>query len=164
MRIQTANAITQSFRQHRNYAVRQVNAVSAALSLAVKAAAWPYICTDICNVDTELPAAFDFRHVDGVVEIASVIWIDRDDKLLPEILATFNRIDRDALRNCGCFLKDKLRKFHWQMVFSNDRQDVHAGRGARPQHLDDFPFWINVARLPRFQSDHDLVVNCRSGT
>ena len=40
------------------------------------------ICTNVCDMPAQFPAAFDFCDVDGVVKIASVIWINGHDKSL----------------------------------------------------------------------------------
>ena len=79
--VQAANAIAQPLGQHRNYTVRQVNTVAAALRLAIERAAGPHIRADICDMNAQLPTAFDFFDVNGVIKIAGIIWIDGDDKL-----------------------------------------------------------------------------------
>ena len=81
MGIQAANAVAQPLGQHRNYTVRQVNTVAAALRLAIERAAGAHICAYVCDMNAQLPTAFDFFDVNGVVKIARVVWIDGHDKL-----------------------------------------------------------------------------------
>src|SRR4029077_5425343 len=83
-RIETANTVAQSLRQHWDHAIGQVNAVATALSFAVECAIWSYVGGNVRNVHSKSPAAegfrarsvFDLLHVNGVIEIASVIRID----------------------------------------------------------------------------------------
>src|SRR5262249_27519766 len=82
MRIQAANTVAQALGQHRNHAVGQINTVAATLRFAIECTAGPDIRTYVGDVNAKLPAAFDFFDLNGVVEIAGVIGIDRDDKLL----------------------------------------------------------------------------------
>ena len=62
------------------------------------------------------------------------------------------------------FLQDALGKFRRKMVLPDDRKHVHAGRGARPEDLDDLAFGIDVARFPRLEPDDDLVAALRSSS
>src|SRR4029077_2123426 len=44
----------------------------------------------------------------------------------------------------------------------NDRQHVDTWRGSRSEQLNDLAFRIDMPRLPRLQSNHDLVASARS--
>ena len=79
MRIQAANTVAQPLRQHRNHPIGQINTIAAALRFAIEGAAGPDICAHVRDVNAKVPAAFDFLDVDGVIEIAGVIGIDRHD-------------------------------------------------------------------------------------
>ena len=60
MRIQAANAVAQSLRQHRDHAVGQINTVAAALRFAIERAAGSDIGAHVRDVNAKLPAAFNF--------------------------------------------------------------------------------------------------------
>src|SRR5207249_11130709 len=92
MGIQAANTVAQPLGQHWNYTVRQVNTVAAALRLAIKRAAGPHIRAYVCDMNIQLPAAFDFFDVNGVVKIARVVRIDGYDKLAVSILTTVDGV------------------------------------------------------------------------
>src|SRR4029077_591648 len=47
------------------------------------------------------------------------------------------------------------------MIFADDRENVDAWCGRRPEHFDDFSFGIDMARLPGIQANHDFVTNIR---
>ena len=82
MRIQAANTIAQPLGQHGNHPIGQINTVAATLRFAIEGAAGSDIRAHVRDVNAKLPAAFDFFDLNGVVEIAGVIGIDRDDELL----------------------------------------------------------------------------------
>ena len=159
-RPKTADAITQTLRQHWHDAVRQINAVPARARFAVERAARFHVSGNIGNVHTEQPSVvaglFDMN---GVIEVARIIWIDGNNKCFPQIFPTleFPRIDR--LGNLICFVQDILRKFGGQMILPNDRQHIDAWRRGRPEHFDDVAFRINVSRFPGLETNHDFVAN-----
>jgi len=71
MGIQAANAVAQPLGQHRNYTVRQVNTVAAALRLAIECAAGPHIRAYVCVDASCQPPLISRREC--VVKIARVV-------------------------------------------------------------------------------------------
>ena len=119
--IEAANAVTETFRQHRDDAIRQVDTVAALVGFAIERAAGRHVRSHVRDVHAESPAAagnsFD---VDCVVEVPRVIRIDRDDEFVPKILTAFEHLLRHGFRNLVCFFDHGLRKFRRQMVFPVD--------------------------------------------
>src|SRR6202043_2520801 len=109
------------------------------------------------DVHTEAPAAirnpFD---PDRVIKVAGIAWDDRDDALVAQILALLEHLLADRFRYSLRFLEDVSRKFGRKMVLPDDRQHVPAGRGTGPEDLDDLALRIDMARFPRFETDHDF--------
>src|SRR5438132_11814312 len=87
-RIETADAVAQSLRQHGDHAVREVNAVSAPRRFSIQRAVGLYVSGDISNVDAEPPTAPDLLHMNRVVEIARVIGLDGVDDSVAPIFAS----------------------------------------------------------------------------
>src|SRR5205809_863001 len=98
-RIETADAVAQSLRQHRDHSVWEVNTVSAPARFSVQRAVALYVSSDISNVDAEPPTALDLLNVNRVVEIARVIGIDGDDEFSAQIFASLELRGVDRLRN-----------------------------------------------------------------
>src|SRR5256885_13224567 len=98
-RIETADAVAQSLRQHGDHAVREVNAVSAPTRFSIQRAVGLYVSGDISNVDEESPSAPDLLNMNRVVEIARVIGIDGDDEFSEQIFASLELPGVDCLRN-----------------------------------------------------------------
>src|SRR5215510_12392799 len=46
------------------------------------------------------------------------------------------------------------------MILPNNRKHVHAWRGGRPEHFDDFALGIHMARLPVVEAHYNFVANC----
>jgi hypothetical protein len=88
---------------------------------AIERVSRDHVSRDIGNVNTELPfAAVKFLHVDGIVEIAGIVGIDRDDKLRTQIFAIAIFVGIDCFRNLFCLLQDIARKFRQQMMLPNN--------------------------------------------
>ncbi len=99
--------------------------------------------------------------MNGVVKIARIIRIDRDDELSAQIFAAFEHSPVDRFRNFTGLIDNVSRELSRKPVFSNDRQHVDAGRSGGPQHLDDLTFRIDVTRFPRLEADNDFVAASR---
>src|SRR6266404_2702468 len=163
-RIKTAYAVTEALRQHRNYSVWQINTVTAPARFAIEGTVRFNVSGDISNVHPESPTGIvDLFDVNRVVEIACIVRIDGDDKFLPQIFTSLEFPCIDGFGNPICLINNVSRKFGRQMIFPNDRQHIHARRRGGPEYLDDVAFWINVARLPRLESNDNFVTDCSDG-
>ena len=121
--IQAANAVAQALGQHRDDAVGKINTVAAALRLAIERAARVAHRRDSLRYERRgASRRLDFFDVDGVVEIARVVWIDRDDELAAQILATRRWRRRSPFRELrAASSRTARRKLGRQMVFPDDR-------------------------------------------
>ena len=128
-RMKTAHAIAQALRQHRDHAIREINAVSAVPRFSIQRAAGLYVSGNIGNVHAKMPAAVgDLLDMNSVVEITRIIGIDGDDKFIAQILASIELACVDFFGNPIRLLQNISRKFRRQMVFPDDRQHVDARR------------------------------------
>ena len=69
VRIEAADAVAQSLRQHRDHSVGKINAVSAPTRFSIQCAAGLNVSGDVCNVHAETPATPGFLNVNCIVEI-----------------------------------------------------------------------------------------------
>src|ERR1700730_8262497 len=88
-RIEAANAIAQSLRQHWEHAISQVNAVPAPARLAIERAVRSHIGRNIGDVHAKPPTFVGFFNIDGVIEIARIIRINGNNELASQIFTTF---------------------------------------------------------------------------
>jgi hypothetical protein len=157
--IETADAVAQSLRQHRDYTVREVNAVSAPARFSIQRAVGLHISGDVGDVYTEAPTASGLLNVNCVVEIARVIGIDGDDEFSAQIFASLELSTINCLGNSLRLVQNIPGKFRWQMIFPDDRQHVDPRSRSRAEHFDDFTFGINVPRFPGFQANYNFIAN-----
>src|SRR3984893_7326197 len=164
-RIETANAVAQAFGQHRDHAVRKINAVSAPAGFAIERSVGIHISRNVGNVNSESPARLrrvDLVHMNGVVKIARVIRVDSDNEFFAQILTAFEHPRIDGLGNPIRFIDNCARKFRRQIILPNDRQYIDTWSGGRSEQFDNLAFRINMPRFPRLQSNHDLIAALRS--
>ena len=107
--IETANAVAQSLRQHRNDAIGQINAVAALVRFAVQRRARFHVGGNVGDVDTETPAAAgDSFDIDRVIEVAGIVGIDRDNELVAQIFASLEHFRSDRLWDFSRFVEHVL--------------------------------------------------------
>src|SRR6266852_2036994 len=163
-RPQAANAVAQSLRQHRNDPVGQINAVAAPARFAIQRALRFDVRSYIGNVHAQLPIFIvDLLDMNGVVKIARIIRIDRDDEFSSQIFAAFHSSPLDRFRNFTGLIDNVFWELSRKPAFSNDRQHVDAGRSGGSEHFDDLTFWIDVTRFPRLEPDDYFVAHCSGG-
>src|SRR5438876_10423078 len=161
---QAANPVAQSLRQHRNDPVGQINAVAASARFTIQRAVRFDIRSDTGNEYAQLSILIvEFFDVNGVVKIARIIRIDRDDELSSQIFAIFSHSPVDCFWNSTGLIDNLFWELGRKPVFSNDRQHVDAGRSSRSEHFDDFTFRIDVTRFPRLEPDDYFVAHCSGG-
>ena len=158
---ETANNIAQPFRQHWNHAIGQIYAIPAPARFAIQGAARFHVGGDIGNVHAEAPTILDLLDLNRVIEIPRVIRIDCDDKFFAQIFASLELSRHDLFGNPLRLIQNIFWKFCAQMKFADNREHVDARCGRCPEHFDDFAFGIDVARLPRIQTNHDFVAHIR---
>ena len=87
-RIEAANAVAETLRQHRNHAVREIDAVSPPGRFPVECAPRSYVSRDIGDMHCQFPLPIgQSLDVDCIIKIPSVIGIDGHDKFLSQIFA-----------------------------------------------------------------------------
>ena len=83
LRLERADAVAQPLGQHRDHAVGEIHAVAARERFPVQRAARRDVMAHVRDVDAQPPpAAGQLLHADGVVEIARVVGVDRDDEIV----------------------------------------------------------------------------------
>ncbi len=161
--LQAGEAVRDHLGEHRNDALRQVNAGGPLARLAVQLAAGLDEMSHVGDVNGQAPVAglLVARQADGVVEIAGVGRVDGDDRVLREVFAAVEVSFVKRLGRLPRFLKGRLGKHVGEAERADDREGVDAGLAIRPQHLDDNAF-ATVFRAGKAQHlEDDLVVRLR---
>ena len=114
---------------------------------------------DIGDVDGDIPSVIGRLHLDGVVEVAGIVRVNRDDVASPQILAPLPVGRGDGVAEAFRLHADRSREFTRQPVLMDHREHVDARRVGGSEHLDDDPLGIHVAVLPAFEARHDLVAD-----
>mmetsp|Transcript_88710 Transcript_88710/g.185461 ORF Transcript_88710/g.185461 Transcript_88710/m.185461 type:complete len:226 (-) Transcript_88710:1187-1864(-) len=88
--VEGAQMIAKTVRQHRQYSINQVHRRRSELSLLVRQTTKLDEVADISDVHTDFdfPSLWVVVDMNGVIQIFGCCWIDREDPLLSEILAT----------------------------------------------------------------------------
>jgi hypothetical protein len=79
--------IRELLRQHRQDAARKVDRSRALARFAVERGAGPYVVADVGDGDDQAEAAGVRLGKDGVVEVARVLAVDRDERQRAQVLA-----------------------------------------------------------------------------
>src|SRR5206468_528660 len=87
-RVETADTVAQSLRQHWDYPVGQIDAVPASPRFAIQRTCGFYVGSDIGNVHAEAPTGAGLFNLNCVIEIPCIIRIDCNDEFFAQIFAT----------------------------------------------------------------------------
>ena len=117
---------------------------------------------DIGDVDGRLPSVIGGLHLDGVIEVASGVRIDRDDVAPAQILASLEILGGDLAAEMFRLHAHRRREFPRETVLVDHREHVDAGGSGGPQHLHDGSLGIHMAVLPAVEARHDLVADLRA--
>ena len=111
--LQTGQVVGDDLREHRQHALRQIDAGATLAGLAVQGAAGRGEVADVGDVDGQLPVAglVVARHGHGVVEIAGVGRVDGDDQVAGEILAAVEVVFAEGGGRLAGFCLGVLGKF-----------------------------------------------------
>ena len=80
---QAAETVGEILGKHRDDAVGEVDGVASRACLLVERGVGLHVVGDVGDVDGRFPAVIGGLHLDGVVEVASCVGIDRDDVTPP---------------------------------------------------------------------------------
>ena len=114
---------------------------------------------DISDVDGRLPPVIGSLNLDGVIEVASCVGIDRDDIATAQILAALKILGGDFPAKMLRLHAHRCREVPWESVLVDHREHVDSGGSGGPEHLDDGSLGIHMAVLPAVESGHDLVAD-----
>ena len=142
VRLEARQAVGDQFRQHRQHAVGQVDARAAVVGLAVQGRPRADEVRNVGNVHAQPPmAVVELLQGNGVVEIAGVDRIDRDDRLAGQIEPAFDRLVEAGRLLPGLF-QGVRGELLGQVELADDRERIDARLALRPQDLDDHPFAV----------------------
>ena len=149
--LEARQAVGNQLRQHRQHAVRQVDARAAVVGLAVQGRPRADEVRNVGNVDAQPPmAVVELLQGNGVVKIAGVDRIDRDDRLAGQIEPAFDRLV-EAGRLLPGLVQGVLGEFFGQVELADDRERIDARLALRPQDFGDHSF---AAMHGRGEADH----------
>ena len=135
--VQRARAVGEGFGQHGQHAVGEVYARAALVRLLIGIPTPPHIVRNVRDVHAEEVPLFGAGKGHGVVEVARVIAVDGDDRLLPEVAA---HTRNDALRSRFFrFREGAGRECLGQPRRGDERVLLHFEVAAPAEHAHDLP-------------------------
>ena len=158
-RLQAGQPIGDQLGQHRQHAVRQIDARAALHRFAIERGARPHEVRDVGYVNAQSPMTpFQLDEADGIVKVTRVDRVDRDDHFARQILAR----GRNALVETAGFQPGFVQrvggKLLGQVEFADDRDRVDAGRAARAEHFGHYALAVLIVRGKADHLDDNLVV------
>ena len=161
--VETADAIAELLRQHRDDAVNEIDTRAALACLAVERLILTHIPADIGDVDAEEEGTVRIAaRKDAVIEVLGILAIDRDDRQVAAVAAASVLLRRGLLLHViGCLLHvlgERLR----EVVLAHDRKNVDARVADLAEHLDDLALRIAAAVRPLRDLDDDLAARLRA--
>ena len=121
-----ADEVAETFGQHRDGAVHQVDTCGALLGFAVDDAAFGDVVGHVGNVHAHFPPlAFEVADGEGIVKVLGIVGVDGEGRHFAEILAASDFLGRDVGRKAFGSILHVLRIAIGQSVFGQDA--VHLG-------------------------------------
>jgi hypothetical protein len=108
--IQAADAVRKRFGQHRNRAVRKINARAPSIGFLIQGTVGSNVMSNIGDGNQKLIAIIRLANVNGVVEVAGVLAVDGNDGQSPQIDARGYFLRRDRVSNLVRLAIHFLRK------------------------------------------------------
>ncbi len=162
--VQRTQAVGQLLGQHGDHAAREVHRGGALVGVVVDRLARLHVVADVGNGNQQPPAlqrrlaaaALERLTVHGVVEVARVLAVDRDQRHVGEVDAVLAVDGADAVgqrRRRGQRLGGELVR---HLVLAHRDLDLHAGVVDFAQHLGDTAHRLRMQRrrLGEFHRDH----------
>jgi hypothetical protein len=137
LRIQGTESVREHLRQHRQHAACEVHRRAALARLAVDCAAGAHVVGDVGDRDDEPPAAAHALAVHGVVEVARVRAVDRDERELAQIEPVALVRGRDFVAEARGLIQHVLRPGVRQTEAADRHLRFDAGLIGLAEHFDD---------------------------
>ena len=158
VRLQARQAVGNQLRQHRQHAVGQVDARRPIVGLAVQRRPRADEVRNVGNVDAQPPMpVVELYQRNGVVEIAGVDRINRDDRLAGQVEAVADRLV-EAVGLLPGLVQGVLGELFGQAELADDGKRIDARLALRPQDLDDHALAVMDGRGKADHLDDHLVV------
>ncbi len=162
VRVQRTQAVGELLRQHRDHAAREVHRGRAFISIVVDRLARLHVVAHVGNRDHEPPTvrrldAADLRGlaVHGVVEVACIFAVDRDERDVGQVDAAL-AVDRPDLVGQGRGLRQRLgRELVRHLVLAHRDLDLHARVVDLAEHLGHAADGLRVHRRRLGEFDRD---------
>jgi hypothetical protein len=162
--VQRTEPVGELLRQHRDDPARKVDRGRALVGVDVDRGAGTHVVADVRDRDDQAPAVVDLRlaearrfAVDGVVEVARVLAVDRHERYVAEVDAAFlvGRLHRVRQRRC---LRERgVGEDVRHLVLAHRDLDLHAGVVDLAEDLGDAADRLRMHRRRLHQLDrHDL--------
>ena len=164
--LERAQLVRQRFGQHRDHAAREVHRSPALARIGVERVAVANVMRDIGDRHDQAPAlapAGDRLAVHGIVEVACVLAVDRDQRHIAKVDAVPAVHRPNAIgqrRGLGQRLGRELVR---HLVLAHRDLDLHAGVVDLSQHLGDAAHRLRVQRRRLGQLDRHHLPDRRAG-
>ena len=166
IRLQAGEIVGDDLRQHRNHAVRQIDARATGPGLLVERRPLLDEVRHIGDVHAEQPVpAVDPLQRDRVVEVAGVDRVDRHNHAVREIAPAGRHLFPESLRLPAGLGQCSFGKRPGQAELMDHRERVDACLASGTEHLDDHALSVaEVRRKPHHLHDHLVVLANALGT
>jgi hypothetical protein len=165
VRVQRAQAVRQLLRQHRNHAAREVDRRGAIQRIGIERRARPHVVRHVGNRHDQTPALctadLDRLAIDGIVEVARILAIDRDQRNVAQVDAMIEVGLTHLIGQPLGFLDGSGRELMRHAVLAHGDLDLHAGIVDIAKHLDHAAHRLHVAIRPFHQFDADHLPHAR---
>ena len=122
--IERTESVRELLRKHRHDACREINGCAAQLGVPIEGGARTHVVTDVGDGDKETPARIGLLAVDGVVEVARIFAVDRDERDVRQI---------DAVQKTPPV--DRIRELHGLRPRLGAELDGNAVHGGGDRHF-----------------------------
>ena len=112
VRTQRTDKVTQSFWQHRNGTIDQIDAGGTLRSLLIDNRAFLHIVRYVGNMYTNFPKFSLFANTERIIEIFGILGVNGTGKDIAEVLATLDFL----LRNTWIYLLSSIFNSLWILV------------------------------------------------
>ena len=148
-------------RQHGDYPVHKINAVSAFFCLPVQRRIFLHIVGHIRNMHAQTVSVRRriIGHAHRVIQILGVLPVNGDHADIPQVSSARHVRLTDFCCNTLCLIQHLLRELRGKLIASDNGENVHSRVIDMPQNLHHFSFWI-LSRMTVLRDLCDHLMAC----
>ena len=160
--VETAYAVREFLREHRNDTVDEIDARSAPRRLHIERLARANIVTDIRDVDPEEESAVLLIRIDAVVDVLRILAVDRNDGEIAPITPPRILLGERVLRTAHRSRRDLYGEFLIEVIGAHHGEHIDARIARGAEHLHHAPLGAAALLRPLRNLDDDLTARLRA--